>query len=101
MPTHTHTSSLTDDPPRLLTTAEAAGLARVSRGTILHALKTGRLRGSRIGGTGHWRLLEADLWAWALWPGASPDFTHPLPATPSDLALADRALAAEVGDSRE
>ncbi len=56
----------------LLSTAEAAALARTTQGTVQAALRAGKLRGARLGGTGHWRILEVDLWAWAFWIGRRP-----------------------------
>jgi excisionase family DNA binding protein len=78
----------------LLTADEAAARVRVARSTVLSALRAGALRGAKVGGRGHWRIREEDLWAWALWPGAdAPGF-----GAPSQLALSERVAARRVLD---
>ena len=78
---------------RLLTAAEAAARVRVARSTVLAALRAGTLRGAKVGGRGHWRVREEDLWAWALWPGAdAAGVGAPPRLTPDEHAAARRVL---------
>lgn len=52
------------EPPRWQTRAEAAAYARLSIRSIDRARARGELPASRIGGTGRYRYLRADLDAW-------------------------------------
>lgn len=47
--------------PVVLTSDQAAKLIGLSRGRTLCALREGRLKGHRLGGTGAWRVHRLDL----------------------------------------
>jgi excisionase family DNA binding protein len=53
---------------RFLTPVEAAGIVGASKYTLLEDLRAGRLTGYRPGGRGNWRILETDLYRWAMQP---------------------------------
>ena len=47
--------------PATVGVATTARLLRVSRRTVLHMLEDGRLKGTRLGGRGWWKIRRASI----------------------------------------
>lgn len=74
------------DGERLRTPAEAAERCQISVKTVLRAIHAGRLRASRLGESGAYRMRDGDIDAWieesVVVPERRAPIRQPLPAQP-------------------
>jgi len=87
---------------RLLTPADVADRCQISTKTVLRAIHRGRLRASRLGEQGAYRMREADVEEWiersmlAVRPALQPVVPPPLPG-PSDFSAGRLVLSPDMG----
>jgi excisionase family DNA binding protein len=82
---------MTDDFAPMYRPDEIAERCRVSRETVMRAIRTGRLRASRLGARGSYRVRAEDLEAWIIATTVLPPVSHEY-RLPSDPPLGGRLI---------
>jgi len=87
---------------RLLTPADVAERCQISAKTVLRAIHRGRLRASRLGDQGAYRMREADVEAWieasvCTVPPVRRATVPPPVRTPDELSLGRLVLSPDMG----
>lgn len=95
------------DVERLRTPADAAERCQISAKTVLRAIHTGRLRASRLGQSGAYRMRDADIDAWIQESVVTPQRRAPIrPPAARPLGMLEEPtfgrleLTAEMGRHR-